>query len=80
MAFIVFTYDNMEDGMDFWNKVTMKGKIDFTSENHPQAWDGGEEGVHVTFSMLQNTPGAIAVELYVGEKLMQTIECEIVEP
>lgn len=80
MAFIAFTYDNMEDGMDFWNKVTMKGKIDFTGENHPAPWDGGEEGVHITFSMLQNTPGSIAVELYLGDKLMQTIECEIVEP
>jgi dipeptidyl aminopeptidase/acylaminoacyl peptidase len=80
LAFIAIPYDHMQDGMDFWYKSTVPGEVSFVGENHPAPWDGGEEGVHFTFLGLQNSTGVLKVEFYIGEKLMQTIECEIVEP
>jgi hypothetical protein len=80
MAFIGFPYDHMQDGMDFWNKVIMKGNINISGENHPGPWDGGEEGFRFTSAWLQHKTGSVKVELYLDEKLMQTIQCEILEP
>jgi Tol biopolymer transport system component len=80
-AFIGFTYDNMQDGMDFWSKSTFNTGLEISLENHSlPPWNGGKQGFNFIYEKLQNSPGSIVVELYLGEKLMQTIECEIVEP
>jgi Tol biopolymer transport system component len=80
-AFIGFTYDNMQDGMDFWSKSTFNTGLEISLENHSlPPWNSGKQGFNFIFEKLQNSPGSIAFELYLGEKLMQTIECEIVEP
>lgn len=78
-GFILFPYDNMQDGMDFWYSMSIPGEISMVGENHP-GWDGGESGIHTTFVVLQHSPGVVAVEFYLGEKLIQEIECEVVEP
>ena len=87
MAFIVFPYDNMQDGMDYYHSwdTPSDGELSFVGEFH-DFWDGGEEGLHVSYSTLQHAPGVVKVELYLAEEfsmegeLMQEIECEVVEP
>jgi Tol biopolymer transport system component len=85
MAFIVFPYDNMQDGMNYYHVWSTPGELNVTGEQH-QFWDGGEEGVHISYSTLQHSPGIVSVKLYLDAelsfegKLMQEIECEVVEP
>jgi Tol biopolymer transport system component len=79
VAYIVFPFDNMQDGMDFWYILNQEGDFSFSSDNHP-GWDGGEQGIHTIFTMtpIANGTKKVLVELYLGEKLMQEIECEVV--
>jgi Tol biopolymer transport system component len=78
-GFIVFPYDNMQDGMTFSHAWETPGELSIVGENI-QSWDGGEEGIHISYSTLQHTPGVVTVKLYLEGELMQEIECEVVEP
>ena len=80
LGFIVFPYDNAQDGMDFWYTISIPERENsIQAENHP-GWDGGESGIHTTWFALQHATGVVSAKIYLGEKLMQEIECEVVEP
>jgi Tol biopolymer transport system component len=79
-GFILFPYDNAQDGMDFWYTTSAPlGESSLKGEVHP-GWDEGEKGVYTAGFTLQHATGAVTVEFYIGEKLMQEIDCEVVKP
>jgi len=77
-SFIHFPYDNMQDGMN-WSHVWIKdGKEMYTANNK---WDGGKEGIHTSFYTMPNMGiGMWTIKFYIGDQLMQEVNCEVVEP
>lgn len=78
-GFIVFPYDNMQDGMTFSHSWETPGELSMVGDNL-SFWDGGEQGIHISYSSLQHTPGVVTVKLYIEDQLMQEIECVVVQP
>jgi hypothetical protein len=78
-GFIVFPYDNMQDGMTFTHSWETPGELSLAGDVI-SFWDGGKEGIHSSYATLQHAPGVVTVKLYLEEELMQEIECEVVEP
>jgi hypothetical protein len=79
IAYIEFPYDNMQDGMIFSHEWEVPGGSSVLIVG-ASSWDGGETGFHVSYFGLQHAPGVIKIKLYLENKLMQEIECEVVEP
>jgi TolB protein len=79
IAYIVFPYDNMQDGMKYEHTWKFPGNLPISLNNF-ESWEGGEEGFHFSYSALQNTPGMVTVKLSLNGKMVQQISCEVVQP
>jgi len=77
-AYVLFPYDNMQDGMD-WGYVWIKDGEELYTAN--KKWDGGKEGIHTSFYSMPNMGiGKWTIKFYIGDQLMQEVNCEVVEP
>jgi dipeptidyl aminopeptidase/acylaminoacyl peptidase len=78
VAFIVFPFRNMSNGLMWSHEWDTEGGYDI---NNVSMWDGGESGFHAAYTFLSSTgPGKITVRLFIGEREIQTVECEILSP
>jgi hypothetical protein len=64
----------MKDGMSWAEEY--KGNIDL---KNLQVWAGGNSGFYtVTSTAGTFGPGKLTIDLFIGDKLVQEIECEVV--
>ncbi|MCK4898388.1 MAG: PD40 domain-containing protein, partial [Anaerolineales bacterium] len=77
-AYIMFPFRNMEDGMEWSHKWAPENGM---SMNNLGWWDGGEAGFHVAmFSAPSWGSGKLTIQLFIEDKMVQEIECAVVEP
>ena len=77
-AYIMFPFRNMEDGME-WSHVWIPENSG--SMNNMGWWDSGESGFHVAmFSAPSWGSGKLTIQLLIEDKIVQEIECAVVEP
>lgn len=78
VAFVEFPYRNMQNGTQYnhvW-KPENGLSIDTTS-----SWDGGDSGFHTSYSSAPTFGvGKLTIQLFIGDRLVQEVECDVVKP
>jgi TolB protein len=78
IGYIMFPYRNMTDGMMFghqWTLATSEFNQKFMS-----FWDGGSSGWHTSYAFLSSGAGEVSIQLFIEDRVVQEIVCEVVEP